>query len=64
MQQRLNSLINPYVLSMGTRHPDYIYIKYHIYKESMLQRKYEEIESKVSGFNLVNGLDLSHMMRA
>lgn len=47
IQQRLNMLISPYVLNAETKHPDYIYIKYHIYKESMEQRKNAELQGKV-----------------
>lgn len=48
INQRLNSLISPYVLDSETKHPDYIYIKYHIYKESMEQQKNAELQSKVN----------------
>lgn len=47
LQRQLNTLVNSNVLNLGSKHPDYIYIKYHIYKESMLQRKHEELEGKV-----------------
>lgn len=40
-------LISPYVLNVETKNPDYIYIKYHIYKETMEQRKNAELQGKV-----------------
>lgn len=44
---RLNSLVSPYVLNLDKKHPDYIYVKYHIYKESMQQQRHEELENEV-----------------
>lgn len=39
-------MISPFVINFESKHPDYIYIKYHIYKE-MQQRKNAELQSKV-----------------
>lgn len=47
IQQRLNFMISPFVVNSESRHPDYIYIKYHIYKETMQQKKDAELQSQV-----------------
>lgn len=44
----MNNLISPDVLKLESKNPDYIYLKYHIYKESMERRKYKELESQVN----------------
>lgn len=49
IKRKLNSLVNADVFDLSTKHPDYIYIKYHIYKESMLKKKHEELADKVRG---------------
>lgn len=46
IQKRLDSLVSPYILNLDTKHPDYIYVKYHIYKELMLQQRHEELENE------------------
>lgn len=46
-KRRLNSLINADLCDLERKRPDYIYIKYHIYKESMLLREHEELANKV-----------------
>lgn len=50
LKKTLNSLVKADALDINAKHPDYIYIKYHIYRESMLRRKHEELADK----NLVN----------
>lgn len=47
VQKRLNLLISPFVLNIDSKHPDYIYIKYHIYKESMQEKKNAELKNGV-----------------
>lgn len=44
---RLNNLVNADACDIERKRPDYIYIKYHIYKESMLQQKHEELQNSV-----------------
>lgn len=46
-RQRLNHMISPFVINFESKHPDYIYIKYHIYRESMQQKKNAELQSEV-----------------
>lgn len=40
-------MISPFVVNIESKHPDYIYIKYAIYKASMEQRKNAELQNKV-----------------
>lgn len=47
LKKTLNSLVNTDAIDINAKHPDYIYIKYHIYRESMLRRKHEELADKV-----------------
>lgn len=47
LKKTLNSLVNTNAIDINAKHPDYIYIKYHIYRESMLRRKHEEQADKV-----------------
>lgn len=47
-------MISPYAVDVESKHPDYIYIKYAIYKESMEQRKNAELQSKVISVDSVN----------
>lgn len=67
LQHQLKSLVNSNVLNLGSKHPDYIYIKYHIYKETMLQKKHEELEGKVrqhgdNHFIILNIFELTKLM--
>lgn len=52
IRQRLNQMISPFVINFESKHPDYIYIKYHIYRESMQQKKNAELQNKVTKFLL------------
>lgn len=47
LKKTLNSLVSTDAIDINAKHPDYIYIKYHIYRESMLRRKHEELADKV-----------------
>lgn len=47
LKKTLNSLVNTDAIDINTKYPDYIYIKYHIYRESMQRRKHEELADKV-----------------
>lgn len=42
IKKRLNSIVDTNVFDIDQKCPDYIYIKYHIYRESMRNIKIEE----------------------
>lgn len=48
MEQSLNSIINTNVLDIDKKRPDYIYLKYSIYKESLAEIKNSQTYDKVS----------------
>lgn len=48
MQQSLNSIINTTVLDIDKKRPDYIYLKYSIYKESLAEIQNSQTYDKVS----------------
>lgn len=49
MEQSLNSIINTNVLDIDKKRPDYIYLKYSIYKESLAEindsQKYDKVSA-------------------
>lgn len=47
MEQSLNSIINTNVLDIDKKRPDYIYLKYSIYKESLAEIKNSQTYDKV-----------------
>lgn len=57
-------MISPFVINFESKHPDYIYIKYHIYKESMQQKKDAELQSKVKLFYFLNDKFSTFLRRA
>lgn len=48
MEQSLNAIINTNVLDIEKKRPDYIYLKYSIYKESLAEIKHSQTYDKVS----------------
>ena len=46
-KRRLSSLLDTNALDIDKKRPDYIYIKYHIYRESMEKMKEMNAENKV-----------------
>lgn len=48
MQLSLNSIINTNVLDIDKKRPDYIYLKYSIYKESIAEIRNSQKYDKVS----------------